>query len=233
MNTLIKPKENILAFDTALTGCNVALLGADGQRVSQQVETQRDQAKLLVPMIQEVLNEGGVSFDQLDLIVSTQGPGSFTGLRLGLATARALALSLETPLMGINTFDFMQAHYHAAGHKGALLVVLETKRQDFYAQGYDADGQMVGEPVAAAVDDIAAKYDLDSYAVGGDCLERFQGGLDQPVKALEEMLQPDPILLCDIAQNREFPEVGMRSKPIYLRGADVSKPKNKPRQLAS
>ena len=134
MLACMNANKNILAFDTALTGCNVALVTASERRISRQVETQRDQAKLLVPMIQEVLEEGALGFDELDLIVATQGPGSFTGLRLGLATARALGVALNKPVMGINCFDFVHAHYRTAGYKQALLVILETKRQDFYAQ---------------------------------------------------------------------------------------------------
>lgn len=225
--------KNILAFDTALTGCNVALLSAQGKRITKQVETQRDQAKLLVPMIQEALDEGGLRFDQIDLIVSTQGPGSFTGLRLGLATARALGIALNKPIMGINSFDFMHAHYRALGHEGALLIVLETKRKDFYAQGYDAQAQAVGDPMAAPANDIVAAYNNNEYVLGGDCLERFNGVIEVKYNALESVLQPDPILLCDIAAACPFPNVENRPEPIYLRGADVSKPKNKPRQLAS
>lgn len=227
-------KKNILAFDTALTGCNVAFTGADGQRISKQVETQRDQAKLLVPMIQEVLNEAGVEFANLDVIASTNGPGSFTGLRLGLSTARSLGMALNKPVVGVNSFDFVQAHYRAEGIQTPLLIVLETKRQDFYAQEFDANGNAMTEMVATnAADIIEMIGGGEDVQVGGDCLERFQQELgDVSFSFLENVTQPDPILLCDIVSTRTVVCGEERVEPIYLRGADVSQPKKKLRQLA-
>ncbi len=225
-------EKNILAFDTALTGCNVAFTGVDGQRITKQIETQRDQAKLLVPMVQEVLSEAGVEFKDIDVIASTNGPGSFTGLRLGLATARSLGLALKKPDSGINTFDFMLAHYRSLGVTGALLIVLETKRQDFYAQAFDGDDQSVIEMMATNPAEIMKCFDFDGVQIGGDCLERFSSEANvDGLELLDNVTQPDPVLLCDIVSKRPSSVDNSRVEPIYLRGADVSQPKNKLRVL--
>ena len=228
--------KNILAFDTALTGCNVAFMSAEGHCITKQIETQRDQAKLLVPMIQEILDEAEIEFKDVDVIASTNGPGSFTGLRLGLATARALGMALSKPVVGVNTFDFMLAHYRSTGVTGALLIVLETKRQDFYAQSFDEQDVALSDMMATSPEKILNSVDISVVKLGGDCLERFvsvaeRGGLT----LLDNVTQPDPILLCEIVSKRSFPSSSLvdnrRVEPIYLRGADVSKPKNKPRVL--
>lgn len=232
MNENYHTGKTILAFDTALTGCNVALMGADGREYAKQVETQRDQAKLLVPMTQDVLKEADLTYQDIDLIVTTNGPGSFTGLRLGLATARALGLALDRPVMGVNSFDFVYAHYLKSGVNDPILIILETKRQDFYVQAFDASGNAKGDPMAISAEQIAAHFDLTRYKIGGDCLERFVKAVQiDNLDLLEVVTQPDPILLCNIASKRALPDEGERPEPLYLRGADVSLPKNLPRQL--
>lgn len=226
--------KNILAFDTALTGCNVALTGRDGKRISKQIETQRDQAKLLIPMIQTLLGEGGIHFKDVDIIASTNGPGSFTGLRLGLATARSLGLALNKPVIGVNSFDFMLAHYRSIGITGEILIVLETKRQDFYAQRFDDSDNAGSDMMALGALDILSHIDIDVTTVGGDCLKRFVEAAGQNnLDLLENVTQPDPVLICDIVSKRLGSLDNKRVEPIYLRGADVSSPKNKPRVLGS
>lgn len=232
MNKSLHTGKTILAFDTALTGCNVALMTAGGDLQSKQVETQRDQAKLLVPMTQDILNDAGLTYQDIDIIVTTNGPGSFTGLRLGLATARALGLALNKPVIGVNSFDFVFAHYQKSGLSDPLLIILETKRQDFYVQAFDAKGQAEGKPRAISAAQIAAECDLTRYKIGGDCLVRFAAmHKNDTLDLLQGVAQPDPILLCHIAAIRQLPAEGERPDPLYLRGADVSLPKILPRQL--
>lgn len=226
--------KNILAFDTALTGCNVAFTGAEGQRLTKQIETQRDQAKFLVPMVQDILGEAGVEFKDIDIIASTNGPGSFTGLRLGLATARSLGLVLNKPVVGVNTFEFMLTHYRSIGLTGDILIVLETKRQDFYAQGFNQKDSAITDMMATSSEGILDSVDIESVMVGGDCLERFVAETSvKDMALLDNVTQPDPILLCDIVSKRPSSVDNTRVEPIYLRGADISLPKKAPRTLKS
>ncbi len=223
-------KKTVLAIDTAMGGVSVGIVAANGHIVSRMVETSRGQAAILVPILQEVVEEALCEFKDIDLIVCSKGPGSFTGLRIGLATARTMALSLSKPLVGLNTLDTM-AHHYPTGKP--LLVVLETKRQDFYGRYYDGKRQALSKPMALDAEDILTQAPVEDFDVGGDCLERFNDSILGDLNCLDNFMQPDPILMAQIGLKQyEAQGVDERVDPLYLRGADVSQPKNTPRRLA-
>ena len=244
----------ILAFDTALGGCSVGVRARSGKIAHREVPTLRDQAKLLVPLIEETLQEAGTTYQELDLIASTIGPGSFTGLRIGLSTARSLALALDKPALGMNTLDVIARHYYdAPGAQAApFLIVLETKRRDFYACCYDpqhdTQNNALYPPFAGDICAIlkSVPKEIKTLHVGGDCLERFEAerqnhaqDIDIDIRYLAEVTQPAGVMLIElahqysqIAQNEDAtPSLAAPLEPLYLRGADVSKPKNPPRKL--
>lgn len=215
--------RNLLAFDTALNGCVVACVAAGGRPVSRSVLTGRDQAARLVPLIQEVMEEAGLAFADLDTIITTIGPGSFTGLRIGLASARALALALGKPLAGVTTLAAAarQASRTVAGQ--ACAVLLETKRADFYGQLFDAHGLAEGDAQALSGAEFIA-YLGDRRPIIGDAVLRFiaQTGYTGPAQAIE-LLDPLDLLAVGAAA-----EPLALAEPLYLRGADVSESKKQP-----
>ena len=229
-----KITKTVLAFDTAMAGIAVGVVGSNGHIVSRQVETQREQASLLIPVIQEVLEEAQLAFSDIDVIGCSVGPGSFTGLRIGLTTAKTLALSLDAPLVGLNTLEVMAHHY---SESEPLLIVLETKRKDFYAQyfdSFDTGRTALCDPFSALDDEVLNHAPVAKFNVGGDCLERFQENAPTELNLLTPWLQPDPIIMAQLAFNKFEAGAGQaRLEPIYLRDADVSMPKNLPRKLAS
>ena len=216
-------------MDTAMSGISVGVLTAEGRKATRIVKTQRGQAAMLVPLIQEALAEAKTDFKSLDLIVSTIGPGSFTGLRIGLSTARSLGMALGIPVAGVNTLDLIATHYDTAK---PCLILLETKRQDFYARYYDTDGSPLTDAFASDAETILTRAPVKEFVVGGDCLTRFKQCVSVDFERLEEVTQPDPIILAQagLAQFEKDGEQVM-PKPLYLRGADVSQPKTPPRQL--
>jgi tRNA threonylcarbamoyladenosine biosynthesis protein TsaB len=223
-------KKTVLAIDTALGGVSVGIMARNGHIVSRMIETAREQATILVPTIQEVLSEAECEFSDIDLIVCSKGPGSFTGIRIGLATARTMALALDKPIIGVNTLDVMARHYQT---EKPLLVVLETKRQDFYASYYDANRKALTEQFAIDAPEVLGRAPMTGFDVGGDCLERFQACVSVDVNCLDNLTQPDPILMAQYGLEI-FEEHGDQGspQPLYLRGADISYPKNPPRKLA-
>jgi tRNA threonylcarbamoyladenosine biosynthesis protein TsaB len=224
----------VLAFDTALGGCSVGLLAGERSAV-RQVPTQRDQAKILIPLINEVLAEVGVGYPDLDLIVSTVGPGSFTGLRLGLSTARSLSLALSKPLVGVTTLE-VAARQMVTEMPGdtPVLVVLETKRTDFYLQLFDPQGHPQGEPMAKEVPEIIEFLAARRVSLTGDALTRFTEGLGGNLDVSREMgrVLLDPLTLARIGMEKAEAGRGGDLSPVYLRGADVSVSKQTPRRIA-
>ena len=232
---IVKP-PNLLAFDTAMGGITIGLALSNGSTISRHMETQREQASHLVPMLQEVVDEGGLTFNDLDAIACSIGPGSFTGLRIGMTTAKTFGLSLAKPVIGMNTLDLMAQHYETSKNK---LIILETKRQDFYACYFDAQNTPLTDPFASSEEDIIAQAPEGQFVVCGDAVERFKSSLDKieaHTSSFEYLVPTDhplPFIMTTYAtelyNNNDY---GERIEPLYLRGADTSQPKNKPRKLA-
>jgi tRNA threonylcarbamoyladenosine biosynthesis protein TsaB len=186
----------ILAFDTAVMGCSVAVIDTVTKKSwTDSIVTERKQAEILVPMIEAVMAEAGINFSDLERIAVTAGPGSFTGVRIGLATARALALASGTPLIGISSLQVL-AHANAGQR---LLAVIDTKRDDFYGEIFNAQGQSEGAARIWSAADVA-----------GEGIKIVQGN-------------PDVIALAHLAAQAPVPDA--MPDPVYLRGAEVSVPK--------
>ncbi|MCA0996244.1 tRNA (adenosine(37)-N6)-threonylcarbamoyltransferase complex dimerization subunit type 1 TsaB [Alloyangia pacifica] len=99
------PDQLILAFDTSAAHCAAALLRGEEVLAAKAEEMGRGQAERLMPLLEEVLAEGGVVWGDLDLVAVGIGPGNFTGIRISVSTARGLALGLEAPAIGVSTFE--------------------------------------------------------------------------------------------------------------------------------
>jgi tRNA threonylcarbamoyladenosine biosynthesis protein TsaB len=213
----------VLAFDSALAGCTAAVL--HGCEVhSRLFETQREQAAKLMPMVQDLMAEAKVAFADLGLIVTTVGPGSFTGLRIGLSAARALGLAIDVPVQGVSTFEVVARS--AVPENVACLVILETKRTDYYVQAFDADKKPQGDPSCMEEGDLRKKIAGGQYILCGDALARL--GVEG-----RECTLPDPEMLARIGLEHFLRngEKAATPEPVYLRGADVSMSKKQNRQI--
>jgi tRNA threonylcarbamoyladenosine biosynthesis protein TsaB len=125
----------VLALDTALDACAVALVEGDTVRASISEPMSRGQAERLAPMARDVMAAAGARFADLDRIAVTTGPGSFTGVRVGLSFARALALALNRPCLGVSTLEALALGEGEAGFRGA---VIETPGASYAALYEDA-----------------------------------------------------------------------------------------------
>lgn len=125
---------NLLAIDTSAAACSVAV-SHDRHVVQRLTVMQRGHAEALLPMVMATLKDSGLGFADLQALAVTVGPGAFTGLRVGVAAARGLALAAGLPCFGVSS---LAALAEAAGLDGdtTILSVLDTRRGDFYAQQF-------------------------------------------------------------------------------------------------
>ena len=193
----------ILAFDTATEVATVALVRDGevlGERASRAVRVLRD--------VEELLRVAGLAADDVDGIAVGTGPGSYTGLRMGLVTARTLAVSLGVPVAGVSTLDAL-----AAGAPGAV-PVLDGKRQEVFTL-------VAGVPTCLAAADLDVER---SRTYVGDGAVRFRtqiterGGLVPPDDAPEHV----PWARHHALLARDFGP-GDRAEPIYLRAPDAER----------
>ena len=170
----------VLALDTATSACSAALWEDGAVRARRLTITERGQAEALMPMVLAVLEEAGEDFAGLDLLAVTVGPGAFTGLRIGLAAARGMALAAGLPCLGVTTLEAV-AHGVGADERAraTLLVALETKRADLYVQAFDGGLQPLGEPRAVAAEAIPA---VGAGGAAGGGRRRRRAGRPGPSK---------------------------------------------------
>ncbi len=171
----------LLAFNTAFDTASAALwAGAPGSDPNDAVchaanrTDARGQAEALMPMITELMAEAGWRFHDLDAIAVARGPGSFTGVRTGLAAARGLALASGAPVRAVSTLDALAQSACAAPRDGGaleapVLCALASRRQEVFVQLFDPAGAALAEPralVPAAVCGYLDLHDVRAAAVG-------------------------------------------------------------------
>ena len=223
----------ILALDSTMNGCSVCVYDKEkGVLADEMLEMSRGQAEHLMPMIETVINAANITYDSLDMIAVTKGPGAFTGMRIGLATAKALGLALNIPVRGICTFQAIVRTYldkEDIKRYPYYGVLLETKRQDYYFRMFDGKTlSPVSEKIAAPAQDIITEIDNRSCLLLGDANQRFQKDLpDNHPLAFSDISLPSSAVVARLSLETEEQDCA----PVYLRPPDVSMPKTLPRRL--
>lgn len=204
----------ILALDSALDSLGMALV-RDGETLAVANERMnRGQAERIAPLAQELAHEAGVKFPAIDRIVVTKGPGSFTGLRVGLAFARGLALSLAKPCIGISTLEALALEEGETGLKAALIETPGALYIALYEDGAERIAPRRCE--RDEVDGLFMRHTQGArFALRGPGAEkwapRIAGAQGQ------ERIAPDPVLLAELGRARDPAQ--NRPDPLYLRPA--------------
>src|SRR6266513_4494655 len=126
----------ILAIDTALDTCAAGVLDTDaGKLIAQESQAmKRGHAEALMPLIARVIKEAGIAFASFDRIAVTTGPGSFTGLRVGISAARGLALAADKPVIGLTTLAAFAAPHIAEDDTLPVVAAIDARHDHVYLQ---------------------------------------------------------------------------------------------------
>jgi len=221
----------ILAMDCATSACSVALWCDGAIADHSYTPMSRGQAEALAPMIQEVLGAADVAASALDLLVVSVGPGAFTGLRIGLAMARGMALALSVPCLGLSTTEVIAAGVDdSAWQGGALLVALDSKRSDIYVQMFLKPGEADSQPQAMEPDKLAEWLTDAPGPVGvvGDASSLALAALaDTNIDAFAVVAPgvPDARVMAALAARRwSLGDTVALPGPLYLRPPDAKVP---------
>lgn len=138
----------VLAIDTALEACSAAVLdtGAGAVAAHDSLPMQRGHAEALMPLIARVMARARQTFAGLDRVVVTTGPGSFTGLRVGIAAARGIALAAGKPAIGITTLAAYAAPFIAADDSQPVVAVIDARHEHVYLQVFGPGGRTLVTP---------------------------------------------------------------------------------------
>ena len=213
----------LLAIETSGSACSVAILmraPVTGQPPAHEImATAHGHATALAPMIARVAKATDVELTALKTIAASCGPGGFTGIRVGLATARAMALAVGCPIIGIGTFQVLAAT--AARSGGAVgtrnLVVLDSRRSDLFAVELGRDLLPLSEPELIDAEAIAERRR------SGDATLIADAELTQLAELGGLRAIPDAIAVAELAATRS--DLRRAADPIYLRPPDISQPR--------
>lgn len=222
----------ILALDSALSSCSAAVIKDDVLLSDVFEDRLRGQAERLLPLCQQVCTAAGVTFDQLDAIAVTRGPGTFTGVRIGLAAAKGLALALKVPLIGMTTLEVV-AHQAAnalePSFSGQVAVAHDARRGEVYYQSFAvANGALsaVSAPMAVPLNVVAGHVNDNIKVIAGTGAGLLRDHL--PEEVLSGLLfpdvqqQPTAAMIGHMAVGR-FSKAGSSDTvtPLYLRAPDA------------
>ncbi len=214
----------VLAFDCAVTGLGVAVV-RDGACLASLNEGGRDQAARLLPAVESVLADAAVDRRQLSLVAVTIGPGSFTGVRVGLAAARGLAVGLAVPLAGITTTAVLLAQ--AASRDRLVVAAIDSRLGDWFC----AVGNGDAAPFVSSTHGLAARIaGRPCLVVGTRAATLADDLVAAGIDAMSEEAVPDPVALARLAVAAGIDAWRHRNareglpRPLYLRGVNITLP---------
>jgi tRNA threonylcarbamoyladenosine biosynthesis protein TsaB len=218
----------ILAIDTALDACAAGVLDTDaGDLIAQESQAmKRGHAEALMPLIARVMKQSGLSFSALDRIVATTGPGSFTGLRVGLSAARGIALAASKPVVGVTTLTAYAAPLVSEHGEHPVIAAIDARHDHVYFQVVGGDGTALIAPQVAPITEALAAWRFGPpYLVGNAAkilAERWPVHAAPPFKV---DAQPAPDIAWVAWLGAAVNPDTAPARPYYLRAPDA-KPSN-------
>ncbi len=218
----------VLVIDTALGACTAAVFDGDQAMAVRSEPMARGHQERLGGLVRDAMDAAGIGFDALDRIGVTVGPGSFTGLRVGLAFAQGLGAALDRPVVGLSTLDGLAASL--AGEAGPVAALIDARRGQVYARLF-VDGRPQAPEAAWTVEEAAkriAALGAPARLVGSAAAGLAETFPELATAGVEPLAAPTPRALGRLALSAD-PAAGP-PHPLYLRAPDASPPSRLPGQ---
>jgi len=214
----------VLAIDTALAACSAALLDTEqgGIVASESLPMMRGHAEALMPLLARLMDQAGMGFPDLDRVVVTTGPGSFTGLRVGIAAARGIALAADKPAIGLSTLSAYAAPHMAADDRFPGVAAIDARHEHVYLQVFGPGGRTLTAPRLATLREaVRAAADAPACIVGSAALAvaAALSPADAAPAAVDARAAPDIAWVARMGA--VLPEGQSPPKPQYLRAPDA------------
>jgi len=213
----------ILAIDTALDLCSACVLddAAEAPLAQESMALARGHAEALLPLVERVMARVEGGFESLERIAVTVGPGSYTGLRVGLSAARALGLALGKPVVGVTTLSALLTPLLAANHEGTLAAAIDARHGAVYLLALSAGEGIVVPPAHITVEAAAGRLGAGPVTLVGSGAPALAAALQaRGVPALvADTAGPDIVSVASLGQVADPAQALPR--PMYLRGPDA------------
>lgn len=199
----------ILSIDTSSNLLSIALLKEGAVLAHQEAYMERGQGEALIPAIADLFLKAKSDISSLNAVAVGVGPGSFTGVRVGLSAARGIGMALDIPVYGVTSFEAF-----SFGMDINTLVALDTKRGDYYTQAFKSSLQPLGTPIIQTAAQIQKQ---SSFYICSDVAQKMIQEISLPVHQLAE---PLAVQVAKVALSRL--DNPLPPEPLYLRDADVT-----------
>jgi tRNA threonylcarbamoyladenosine biosynthesis protein TsaB len=218
----------ILSLDTTMAACSAAIIDTDRTPplAAAFVAMERGHAEALPPMVAEVVAQSGLGFSDIDRIAVTIGPGTFTGLRIGLSFARGLGLAAGIPVAGIDSLSAIAANEAA---KAPLLVVSDARNDEVYAAVFDPDRKLISAPHVTSASGAAAGLPSGTLVMGTAARAVLAAGARNE---LVLSLADDLPIAAHFARLAKSLTPGAMPAPLYLRAPDAKPQSSQLRKIS-
>ncbi len=215
----------VLAIDTALEACSVAVIDtadAHAHHAYESLPMQRGHAEALMPLVARVLDRAQLDFSNLDRIAVTTGPGSFTGLRVGIAAARGIALAAGKPAIGLSTLAAFAAPFIASNDTLPVVVAIDARHDHVYLQVFGPGGRTLVAPRVAPLREALRVSATGAPRITGTAAKMlaaiWPAGERAPT-VVEQRGAPDINWVARLGAAAT--DTGTPPKPLYLRAPDA------------
>lgn len=231
----MNPLPTLLAIETAGSACSAAVVRDDTLVAAERIAMRHGHGERLLPMVEGVMAAAALRPHELDWIAAAVGPGGFTGIRVGLAAACGIALATGARSIGVSSFAAVAVLVRPRDAGEALLVALDSRRDDLYVQLFAADPLLPLAPPQAVLPDRLAAYvpvvaGARRLLIAGDAADRAAAAMREqrrPVTIVTDSA-PDARGVAAVAATtlrRGVNESVPALRPFYLRPPDVSQPR--------